>query len=525
MAGPPLVEHYLTGVAPAVEYYAGAPFDLSGYQRKVEAVQARFGPAERARAVEALHPVSERARHRLTRFLEEGGVMVTTGQQAGLLTGPLYTIYKALTAARLAGELERRLGVLVLPVFWTASEDHDWEEVNHTYLALERDGVRRVQLPGTPDVPLPMSDVRLGDGARIVLEEAADMLAGNSDNELLLKWIEDTYQPDASVASAFSGLLGKVLEPFDFCMTDAADPAVKAASVGVLEEALERSDAHERALRQRSARMEEDGYHAQVSVLEGGTNVFRQGESGRERVYVDAGGYRVGSARAVRTLEELRREIEAEPGRFSPNVFLRPVVESTVFPTIAYVGGPGEISYFAQVSALFPEFGIEPPMVYPRASLLLVETPMRRLLEKLEIDVAELERPRHELVEILAQGSMPADVRETLDELERAVGDGYRHLIEQAKVIDPTLEGALARLRNEALSRIGDSERKVAQHIKRKEGVRIGQLDRLLAHLRPEGEPQDRVLNVLPFLARHGLSLLRDLHDAIEVDLRSARHE
>jgi bacillithiol biosynthesis cysteine-adding enzyme BshC len=520
VGGPLLVEDYLAGAAPAVEYYAGAPFDLAGYRRKADAVRERFGRSERARAAEAVRPTSARARDRLARFVEEGGVMVTTGQQAGLLTGPLYTLYKAFTAARLAEVLERELGQLVLPVFWTASEDHDWEEVNHAYLALERDGIRRIELPGTPDVPLPMADMTVGEGARMVLGEMSDLLVGNDDNAELLKWIEGAYQADASVATAFSELLGRLLGRFDFCMTEASHPAVKAASVGVLRESLERSGEHERVLRERTQRIEADGYHTQVAVLEGGTNVFRQGASGRERIYVDGDGFRVAGERGVKTLEELREEMEADPGRFSPNVFLRPVVESTVFPTVAYVGGPGEISYFAQLSALFPEFGIEPPMVFPRGSLLLVETPMRRLLEKLEVEVTELERPRHELVELLAQGSMPEAVRSTLDELNHALSDGYRRLIDEAKAIDPTLEGALARLRNEALSRVGDSERKVAQHIKRKESVRIGQLDRLLAHLRPEGQPQDRVLNVIPYLARHGLGLLDRLYEEIRVELR-----
>lgn len=503
-----------------MEFYAGAPFDLEGYRRKADAVRVRFGPRERATAAEALSPTTDRARERLARFVEEGGIMVTTGQQAGLLTGPLYTLYKAMTTARLAEELERRLGVLVLPVFWTASEDHDWEEVNHAYLALERDGIRRVQLPDDPPHPLPMNDIRLGEGVRVVLDEATDVLAGDSDNTSLLEWIQDAYRPEATVSGAFSSLLARLLAPFDFCLTDAAHPVVKQSSAGVLVEALEKSVEHEALLRERSLRLEEAGYHAQVSVLEGATNVFRHGAAGRERLYAVPGGFRVPERREPVSLSELRGEMEAHPLRFSPNVFLRPVVEATVFPTVAYVGGPGEISYFAQLTALFPAFGVEPPMVHPRASLLLLETPMRRLLEKLEIDAEELEQPRHELVEALAQGSMPDSVRETLEELGRGVSDGYRGLIEEVKRIDPTLEGALARLRNEALARIGESERKITQHIKRREGVRIGQLDRLLAHLRPEGKPQDRVLNVIPYLARHGLSLLTRMYAEITVELR-----
>lgn len=446
--------------------------------------------------------------------------MVTTGQQAGLLTGPLYTIYKALTAVRLAERLERELEILVIPVFWTASEDHDWAEVNHAYLSLSGDGSRRVELPDDPPPATPMSMAELGDGVQLVVDQVGDVLVGEGDSDLLLNWVRDAYRPSESVARSFSDLLGRLLSGFDLCMTDAAHPAVKAASAGVLAEALRAAERHEAVLTERTAALAEAGYHGQVAVLEGGTNVFRQGEQGRERLYRDGAGYRGAESGVTLTRAEAEAELDTDPGRYSPNVFLRPVVESAVFPTVAYVGGPGEISYFGQLGALFPEFEMVPPLVYPRASLLLLEMPIQRLLGKLEVEADSLDAPRHELIEQLAQGSFPPALRSTLDELERQITDGYRQLIDGAVEIDPTLEGALARLRNETLSRIGDSERKITQHIKRREGVRIGQLDRLLAHLRPEGKPQERVLNVIPYLARHGLSLLERMYEAIRVELR-----
>lgn len=463
--------------------------------------------------------MSDRARERLSRFVEEGGIAVTTGQQAGLLTGPLFTIYKALTLVRLAEQLEAELGTLVIPIFWVASEDHDWEEVNHAYLALPRDGVRRVDLTDEPPFPLPVGDVQLGSGIGTILDEVADLLTGNGYNESLLKSIRDAYRDDATLASSFTALLTELLAPFDLCLTDAADAAVKEGSAEVLATAVRSSAEHERILRERTERLEAAGYHAQVAVLEEGTNVFHHGEQGRTRIYHDGSTFQTADGETLGSEAELLSQMEREPGRFSPNVLLRPVVESSVFPTVAYVAGPGETSYFAQLTALFSAFGIEPPLVYPRASLLLLETPMRRLLEKLELETAQLTMPRHELVELLARDSFPESMQATLDRLGTELTEGYRQLIDEAIRIDPTLEGALARLRNEALSRISDSERKITQHIKRKEGVRIGQLDRLLDNLHPEGKPQERVLNVIPFLGRHGSSLLQEIYRTIEVPL------
>ena len=520
VGGPVLVKNYLRGETSALRFYTAAPDDLSAYRLAAEAVQQRFDREGRAAAARALRPTSERARERLDRFVEEGGIMVTTGQQAGLLTGPLYTIYKALTAVRLAERLEQELGLLVIPVFWTASEDHDWAEVNHTFLSVSGDGTRRVDLVDPPPPATPMSHAPLGEGVRNIIDQASDILGGEGDNQLLIQWIQDAYTASASVAGSFASLLEPMLAPFDVCMTDAAHPAVKEASRGVMLHALREAERHEVLLSQRTTALEAAGYHGQVAVLPGGANVFRRGSEGRERLYRDAGGFRGAESGEVLTREEVETELAADPSRYSPNVFLRPVVESAVFPTVAYVGGPGEINYFAQLGVLFPEFGMRAPIVYPRASLLLVELPIQRLLGKLALEPEALEQPRHELVEQLAQGSFPDSLRETLTTLDRQIADGYRELIEGAVAIDPTLEGALARLRNEALARIGDSERKITQHIKRREGVRIGQLDRLLDNLRPDGKPQDRVLNVIPYLARHGLSLLQRMYEAIRVEVR-----
>ena len=264
--------------------------------------------------------MSDRARERLSRFVEEGGIAVTTGQQAGLLTGPLFTIYKALTLVRLAEQLEAELGTLVIPIFWVASEDHDWEEINHAYLALPRDGVRRVDLTDEPPFPLPVGDVQLGSGIGTILDEVADLLTGNGYNESLLKSIRDAYRDDATLASSFTALLTELLAPFDLCLTDAADAAVKEGSAEVLATALRSSAEHERILRERTERLEAAGYHAQVAVLEEGTNVFHHGEQGRTRIYHDGSTFQTADGETLGSEAELLSQMEREPGRFSPNV-------------------------------------------------------------------------------------------------------------------------------------------------------------------------------------------------------------
>ncbi|HEV2130704.1 MAG TPA: bacillithiol biosynthesis BshC, partial [Longimicrobiaceae bacterium] len=162
LRGGRLVRDYLAGSAALEPFFAGSPFALADYRAKWQELQRRFGRRERDGAASALRPTSSRAAERLRRFVEEGGAVITTGQQAGLFTGPLYTIYKILSAVRLAEALEAELGILVLPVFWSASEDHDWEEVNHTYVVGSDDELRRLATSSSDPRPLPMSERLLG---------------------------------------------------------------------------------------------------------------------------------------------------------------------------------------------------------------------------------------------------------------------------------------------------------------------------------------------------------------------------
>lgn len=445
--------------------------------------------------------------------------MVTTGQQAGLLTGPLYTIHKALSAVRLAGALEERLRIPVLPVFWIASEDHDWEEANHAFLARPGSDLVRLALPGSSASALPMSERTLGDGVIPILDEVAHLVQREGFADEVLSWIRDAYRPERTVGGAFGELLGRMLGGFDLCLADAADPALKRASAGVLAHALGESEALEARLRGRTRELEAAGYHGQVAVVEGATNVFFHGEAGRERLYRSGAGYEARGAGVELAAEGIWERVRSDPGRFSPNVLMRPVVESAVFPTLAYVGGPGEIAYFAQITALFPLFGIQPPVVAPRGSVLLVDPVVQRLMERVGVGVKELSRPRNEVATELARREVPPSVSAALERLRSAVAAGYEGAIEGVKELDPSTGGALGRLRNEVLHRVAESERKVLQGVKRREGATLAQLDRILVSLRPEGKPQDRVLNVVPFYARYGPALLDGIAEALDPGL------
>jgi bacillithiol biosynthesis cysteine-adding enzyme BshC len=518
--GSPLVEDYLAGRGAAPSFYQGRPRDPAAFRAKLADVSGRFDRAARERAAAAVRPTSARAAERLRRFVEEGGAMVTTGQQTGLFTGPLYTPLKILTAIRLAEELERELGVIVLPLFWAASEDHDVAEVDHAHTVDRRAGkVVRLAVEHTDPRPVPMSEMALGRDVESAIDALGKIAGEYGGYAEWLRSVRGSYRHGATIASAFRATVEQLFAGFDLLVTDAADPALKAASLPVLQGEAERAPEHERMLADASRQITEAGYTAQVPVLPDAANLFWHGPQGRERLHRGEGGWVAAEARRTFGDTELVEEIRANPGAFSPNVFLRPVVESWVFPTLAYVAGPGETAYFAQIRPLFEAFGIRMPVVFPRMSAALVPEEADAALAEAGLEIADLRPPMHEIADRIARDRVPAELRRRLEELRRGIVDGYAGAIEAVGEVDPTLKGALGAARNRALLGAGDSERKILRAIKRRDSALIRAVEIARAHLYPDGIPQERLLTLFPYLSAYGPDLLTDLAAHADVAL------
>lgn len=512
-----LVDDYLAGSPAATAFYEGHPRDLGAWRAKLAEVRARFGRAERERAAAALTPTSPRAAERLRRFVDEGGAMVTTGQQTGLFTGPLYTVHKILTTLRLAEALERALGVVVLPVFWAASEDHDFAEVNHAEAVDAEGALHTVRVAATSPVAVPMSEMRLGDDVVRAMDGFAAIVQADGGDGDALAPLRQAYRPGATVADAFRDAVVSLFGGFDLLVTDAADPALKAASAQVLLAELANAAEHERLVAAQTEALRAAGYTTQVTLVEGATNVFWHGPAGRERLHRDDGGFVAQEARRRFTLDELRALLADDPRALSPNVFLRPVVESTVFPTLSYVGGPAETAYFAQVRPLFAALGIRTPVVFPRFGATIVTDEVADARERLAISDGELRLPEHELWDAVARRHLPGEVWERLEAIRGGLVEEFGRLIDAAGGIDPNLMDAVGGRRNRALLETAKAERTIVRHFKQRSPA-LARAARLVRnHLRPMGIPQERVLTVFQYLP-HDPALLRRLAEAMTVE-------
>ena len=286
-------------------------------------------------------------------------------------------------------------------------------------------------------------------------------------------------------------------------LIDAGDPRLKEDCRPVFRAEAEDPAGSETVLDETAEALESCGYALQVPPIAGATNLFVDLRDGRERLQQTDGGFLLRRSGRKLSRRRVLGLIEDDPRSVSPNVLLRPVVESLLFPTLAYVGGPGELAYFAQLRGLFRRHGTDMPVVTPRGSLLLVESKVEKVLGKFGLGTDDV-RDMEALLSRFARDQLPEDVRDTAGRWREAVESMGTELAEAAATVDPALRGAVLKTRNSGLAALGSLEKKIVRAVKRNAETTRAQIAKAQVNLWPGGKPQDRILCPLQYLMRYG---------------------
>jgi bacillithiol biosynthesis cysteine-adding enzyme BshC len=453
----------------------------------------------------------------LERLRSPDALVLTTGQQPALFTGPLYTIHKALSAVALAGILEERWSRPVIPVFWTAGDDHDFAEANHAWWIAADGAVAGASLPPRlPDAPLtPMYRELLGPTVVDALAALERDLPASEFRADTLAWLARHFRPEATVAGSYRDALAELLAPLGVAVFDSTHPAVKRAATPILLEALRQSSELEDDLASLAEGLAAGGTDSGMTLGVGATLVMLDCRLGRDRLMRHGDRFTTRRGKAPYSLAELEALAAREPERFSPNVLLRPVVESALLPTVAYLGGPAELRYLALTPPVYARLGVLQQRPLPRWSGVLVEPRVTRVLEKFGVSLDELMQPPGPLEARLVRAQLPAEALEALESLRAAIETQYDAVARRAAEIDPTLTKPVQGVRHQALAGTHDIEKKLVHHLKKREEIELAQLTRARTAVWPQGKPQERLLTLAPFLARYGPVLLTDLLGAI----------
>lgn len=506
LEGSSLADAALAGRVPAA-WYVTRPTTPAAWDERVTTLRTQFAARDWFTPLRpAFASGADDGTARLARVAAAGGVVVTTGQQPGLFGGPIYTWTKALSALALADALEESMGVPVAPVFWAATDDADFDEASWTMVPVVG-GVRTLRLSRPTSVGAALSDVPLPDCSALLAELALG--AGSAPHAAVLDIARRSYAQGMTVGGAYVALLRALLEPLGVAVLDASHPAVRAAAFPTLHEALLHAADIERALAARDGAITDAGFAPQVGAVEGRALVFARDSArsgAKERVPVSA-------ASNVARL--------ATPDSLSPNVLLRPVVERAVLPTVGYLGGPGEVAYFSQVTAVAETLKHDAPLVLPRWSGTIIEAHVQQLLDRYELVPGDLRDP-HATERAMAAAALPAAVRGRLIEL-RAVID--REATSARSASDNLLPGpVLDGFRNAVHHRIDRLERRYLAAVKRRDADTMRDVATLRGALFPGGKRQERSANFLPMLARHGPALWAQLLEAVREHARLLVH-
>jgi bacillithiol synthase len=428
-----------------------------------------------------------------------GAVTVVTGQQVGLFTGPAYTIYKALTAAKLAQQLSSR-GTPAVPVFWLATEDHDFAEVNHAWSFDHANRPVRFEVNGHAGNNRPVGSIVID---KWPVEQFRASVAEFPFGAEVAKLVEETYSPGVSLGDACRRLLERLLQPYGFLFLDPLHPTTRQLAAPILSRAVKIGSELNELLLKRSRELDAAGYHSQVHV-EHGTSLFFLLEEGK-RV-------------PIRELRYTPDQLAERSEQLSPNALLRPVVQDYMLPTAAYIGGPAELAYFAQSQVLYERLLGHMPRLVSRSGFTLFDARSAKLMERYRLRPKDFFHGDESLRERIASRLVPEGLEKHFEEAA-AVNDQSLDRLQQAiTTFDPSLSDALRKSRAKMLHQLTKIRAKVARETLRRDQRSRDEAEYLYNTVYPHKHLQERFYAMLPFLARHGFELVDQLYDAVKLD-------
>lgn len=520
-AFPELFVDYCTDYEAVADFYRGDWRDPSA---RVEAAdRASHRPADRDPLVDVLVEQNRRGGggesclQNAEALRDPESIAIVTGQQVGLFTGPLYTIYKTITTLQLADEWAEQTGRTVVPVFWVEGEDHDFEEIGSSHLLRRNEVVSLTYDHDVEDNPGAVGRLSLTDNIDTLIGDLDEVLPSSDFKAAVLERVRAAYASGTTLEDAFAGLLRSLFEGEGLVFMNPDDEQLKALTRPLFRRELEDPETPAARINATSQALRDQGYHAQVHARP--TNLFWLEDGARVPIDVGQDGHFVlrGTDRTFRRAE-LQDRLQTEPERFSPNVVLRPLMQDFLLPTAAYVAGPSEISYFAQYGGVYEWAGLEMPLIHPRASVSLVERKVQKVLDKYDLTVCNFRADLDRLFQEVVVDTMEVDVDALFQEATTQIHQAMNALKSNVETVDRTLGSSAEAARAGIVDELEDLKQKVVRAEKRQQDEVRDQLEKAHVNLRPNGTLQERVINVLYFLNKYSLDLVDELREQLDTD-------
>jgi bacillithiol biosynthesis cysteine-adding enzyme BshC len=448
--------------------------------------------------------------------LRKGAAAVVTGQQVGLFGGPMFAIYKALTAVKLADEATAA-GVDCVPIFWLATYDHDLAEVNHISLPNPEAGLRTLTTSSHGIEGAPVGAVHLGDEISAVVEQATALLGDNETSALL----RQSYRPGETLGTAFARLYTRLFAEWGVIVLDASDGELHRIAEPIYRAAIERAGELAAALVKRGEALEAGGYHQQVRVTPSSVLLFTLQNGARTAIHRRGeNDFAIGGENSVARISraELLHRLSNAPEQFSPNVLLRPIVQDFLLPTLTYTGGAAETAYFGQAGAVYEILLGRVTPIIPRYSATIIEPKVQRLLERHGLTLTDVFAGPEALRRQLAASNLPEDLQAAFDTAKKTMDSNLATVKEKLAKLDRTLLDAAETAGSKMQYQLERLYTQAARAELQKGELVSRHSETLTQCLYPNKGLQERTYGGVYFTARYGNELLHQLYDAIHSD-------
>ncbi len=503
---PPLVRDYAYGKSELRELYQ-YPLAISSFDNAIEA-RKQF-KTDRTVLTEVLNeqysdlPNNGEALSQIEKLKNEDTFAITTAHQPNIFTGPLYSIYKIIGAINLSEQLKaRHPDKHFVPFFWMGGEDHDLEEMNHINFFGEKLEWKTDQRGSVGRMS--------SEGIDRVIDKIREELGEWPFGGQLVADLKEAYS-QTTVSAATQYLVHRWFGQYGLVVINADNKKLKQNYAPILKRELLENIASTK-VNPSIEKLDALGYKAQATPRE--INIFYLSEGSRERIVWENEKYHVLNTSLTFTKDEMLAEVNAHPERFSPNVFLRPVYQEFTLPNLAYVGGSGELSYWLELKAEFEELGVPYPVLIPRNSVGLMDGNTCKKINKLGLERVQLFEKEVDLIKQYVQDNSTADLELTTE--KQQIQAVYDTILQKAKAIDSTLEASVMGQLTGQLKALESMEKKLLRAEKRNFDVATQQIHAITEKLFPNGAPQERVENALPYLARFGRDWIGMVKDSLD---------
>lgn len=447
----------------------------------------------------------------IDKLADPRAAVVVTGQQTGLFGGPLFTMYKAVTLIRLAQEIERKIGSPVVPIFWMETTDHDFEEVRRVGISNQLGEARDyIYAPDNVTAKQPVGHIVLDENIQNLLTAVNDALPDTEFKTDIMNLLQSQYVTGDRFSKAFGGLMHALLSPLPCLFLDSGEAMMRSYSAKFHVQLFTRLNQILQAIRKQSETIQSMNYPLQVPVSEEQTFMYELHDEKRQRISkLENGMYRIADRKT--TEKDLLKNLQGNKIQYDCGVLFRPLIQELMLPNIAYIAGPSEICYWAQLRKAFEVLNIPMPVVYPRISVTIIEKRIQQLMDKLAIDVREVLKSKREIRTRIISDLKEKELNDQIDVKESRILQDLQEYIQLVGDIDPTLGASAEKVKSKVEYQLQKLKNKSINALEKKYQVHVQQYYKIQESIYPLGQLQERKLNILSYLNRYGFTILEKI--------------